>query len=302
MATTFLCGCSGTLRASFFSLHLFYLPLQNFSSRLLSIAFLFFLLGSRRLGARRRAAPGFARAASIMSWYNEEAYESLRRRGYTSFNGNYGYLMYGDYDPRDHGHYNRSGEHWDDSFMGDGSFYMAAGSERCRHPTRSPLAACTRLRNVPPFVAPLRRVCSLTHTSRTQVWVCFTVLLLVQGAWAFLRSHAVEKRRVSEIFHLITSSRRAYEKPKAAAASTATAEDAPTRDDAVAGDDVEGPTTSPHEAVGTTNGKQPAGDCMVGSIEENMNECPLCLEDYEDGDQVSKLPCGHRYACDCTSA
>ena len=78
-----------------------------------------------------------------MSWYNEEAYESLRRRGYTSFNSNYGYLMYGDYDTQDHGYYNRSGDRWDDgSFMGDGSFYMAAGSERCRHPTRSPLAEC----------------------------------------------------------------------------------------------------------------------------------------------------------------
>ena len=67
-----------------------------------------------------------------MSWINEEAYESLRRRGFSSFNGNYGYLMYGDYDPQERSYYNRSGNPWDDGPMSDSSFYMAAGSERCR--------------------------------------------------------------------------------------------------------------------------------------------------------------------------
>ena len=104
----------------------------------------FFLRGFRPSGCSALVAPGSARPARArMSWYNEEAYAALRARGYSSFSGNYGYLMYGDYDPRDHAaFYNRSRDPWDDGspFKGDGTFYMAAGSEQHHRALPRPFA------------------------------------------------------------------------------------------------------------------------------------------------------------------
>ena len=78
-----------------------------------------------------------------MSWYNEEAYAALRARDYSSFSGKYGYLMYGDYDPREHAaFYNRSRDPWENGspFKGDGTFYMAAGSEQHHRALPRPFA------------------------------------------------------------------------------------------------------------------------------------------------------------------
>ena len=114
------------------------------------------------------------------------------------------------------------------------------------------------------------------------IWLFFTLLLLAQGFCTFYRSHAVEKRRVSEVLQLVSSSRRPYQKP---APSTK-----PSSGDAEI--DVE---DTGHDSDPTTN-VDGAGKDDTDTAEV---ECPMCLEDFVEGEEVSKLPCGHVFHSTC---
>ena len=92
-------------------------------------------------------------------------------------------------------------------------------------------------------------------------WALLTTVLAFHTVVALVSSHLVEKRRTKEISELMESSRRPYTK------STENEDE----EEAAVGDD------DPHA------------------------ECPLCLEDFVEGVEVSKLPCGHTFHTSCIS-
>lgn len=111
------------------------------------------------------------------------------------------------------------------------------------------------------------------------VWIVFILVLITHGATGIFHERAVEDRRVKEINELVVDSARPYTDQSTPSPSATSTEGAAA-------------TTSP-----STEGTNEAA--VRVERDEVETECALCLEDYEIGVEVSKLPCGHMFHSEC---